>query len=504
MEKVAIVELNANELKLHFVDVVKNKSYVIYDTTTMPINLFKDYSEEDNFIKPAVIKDILEILCVFKSMIAEEQVVDTLCYATSKISEAKNLNGFINEMFNASGLKFNIMTPEEEINYIYTSVINTFNKPKGIIVNVGNFNTEILVYNRRNILNTLIIPVGDIAVTNKYSTESKETFYSKIAEEVTKVLDTAEWLKEPYEEFEVIGVGNVFKNIGVLARKASKYPLEVAHNYNMSMDTFSKVYSVISGQEITGSKIKGLPVSDSKSFQGGIAIVNTILNYINKPSVAISNFNQIEGVLFNYAIHLTLEKPIMDVLGYSLQVINDYYNEKRAKCTEKVYNISMILYRQLKVLHKLTNKMYQRVLRIASYMSNSGLRIDLSNADKAAFNLILSSNIYGVNQNEILLAAFVVMAKNADNFNLKEWVRYSEMLTEEDLKAVQKLSVILHLAEALNITGFGAVDDISCDILGDSVIIKTIVNRDAQFEINYAKQINNDFKKAFNKHADIL
>ncbi|MBO7219406.1 MAG: hypothetical protein J6V40_05480, partial [Clostridia bacterium] len=420
MEKVAIVELNANELKLHFVDVVKNKSYVIYDTTTMPINLFKDYSEDDNFIKPAVIKDILEILCVFKSMIAEEQVVETLCYATSKISEAKNLNGFINEMFNASGLKFNIMTPEEEINYIYTSVINTFNKPKGIIVNVGNFNTEILVYNRRNILNTLIIPVGDIAVTNKYFTEAKETFYSKIAEEVTKVLDTAEWLKEPYEEFEVIGVGNVFKNIGVLARKASKYPLEVAHNYNMSMDTFSKVYSVISGQEITGSKIKGLPVSDSKSFQGGIAIVNTILNYINKPSVAISNFNQIEGVLFNYAIHLTLEKPIMDVLGYSLQVINDYYNEKRAKCTEKVYNISMILYRQLKVLHKLTNKMYQRVLRIASYMSNSGLRIDLSNADKAAFNLILSSNIYGVNQNEILLAAFVVMAKNADNFNLKE------------------------------------------------------------------------------------
>ena len=90
------------------------------------------------------------------------------------------------------------------------------------------------------------------------------------------------------------------------------------------------------------------------------------------------------------------------------------------------------------------------------------------------------------------------------DFNLKEWVRYSELLTEEDLKAVQKLSVILRLAEALNITGFGAVDDISCDILGDSVIIKTIVNRDAQFEINYAKQINTDFKKAFNKHADIL
>ena len=38
--------------------------------------------------------------------------------------------------------------------------------------------------------------------------------------------------------------------------------------------------------------------------------------------------------------------------------------------------------------------------------------------------------------------------------------------------------IIVRLAEALDVTGFGLVDDISCDILGDSVIMKTIVSKE--------------------------
>ena len=66
------------------------------------------------------------------------------------------------------------------------------------------------------------------------------------------------------------------------------------------------------------------------------------------------------------------------------------------------------------------------------------------------------------------------------------------------------MSVVLKIAEALDITGFGAVDDISCDILGDSVIMKTIVNKDATFEINYTMLCGPDFKKAFGKNLEVL
>jgi hypothetical protein len=96
------------------------------------------------------------------------------------------------------------------------------------------------------------------------------------------------------------------------------------------------------------------------------------------------------------------------------------------------------------------------------------------------------------------------MSKNSDNFNLSEWVKYKEYLTEEDLSAVRKLAVVLKLAEALDITGFGNITDVSCDILGDSVIMKTITTGEANFEINYAMLCGVEFKKIFAKNLEVL
>ena len=69
---------------------------------------------------------------------------------------------------------------------------------------------------------------------------------------------------------------------------------------------------------------------------------------------------------------------------------------------------------------------------------------------------------------------------------------------------MKKLSVILKLAESLDITGFESVIDISSDILGDSVIMKTIVSKNADFEIDYTMLCGPDFKKAFGKNLEVL
>ena len=75
-----------------------------------------------------------------------------------------------------------------------------------------------------------------------------------------------------------------------------------------------------------------------------------------------------------------------------------------------------------------------------------------------------------------------------------------DAMTLEDARkaaidAVKKLSVILKIAEALDITGFGLVTDINSDILGDSVIMKTVVEGDPNFEIKYTMLCGPEFKK---------
>ena len=502
LEKIAVIEIKTTSVQLKLIDMVTNKYYQPSRTIEMPINLIKDFYT-DMFIKPTVVKEINEILKVYKQIIDTSECVETICIASDILTEAKNQNGVLNELLVVNGFRFQVMNEEEKVNAVYTSVINSFNKPKGVIIDVEDYNTQVVVYNRRNILATANIPFGSVSLLEANNDKTFEERENLVMAKVKEIFEECGIVEALPEEYEVIGVGDVFKDFGVVCRKAKKYPIELAHNFLANKTDFEKVYNLIKGYDVNSStKIKGIALHNSKYFPTGMQVIKAVLDNFDREDFCISKLNKADGLLFHKVIPLTIEKPISDTLGYSLQMLNEFYDMKPNN-SQQVYELAMILFKQLKVLHKLPRP-YVKVLRIAAYLSNAGYRVDLDNADKVVFDIIQNSSIYGVGHIEIILAAFVALNKNPDNFNLSEWVRYKEYLTEEDLAAVKKLSVVLKIAEALDITGFGAVDDISCDILGDSVIMKTIVSKDATFEINYTMLCGPDFKKAFGKNLEVL
>ena len=502
MEKIAVIEIKTTSVKLQLVDIISNKYFEISKVIDMPINLTKDFYS-DMFIKPTVVKEINDILKVYKQIIEANECIETICTASEVLAEAKNQNGVINELNVTNGFKFEVQGEEDRANSVYTAVINSFNRPKGVIINVNEHATDVIVYNRRNIINKISIPYGSVKLYDEGLEKTFEEREDLVRSELDKLLEESNLMAELPEEFDIVGTGEVFKDFGTVCRKAKKYPIELVHNFVASKTDFEKVYNLIKGYDLSSStKIKGISLHNSKYFPTGLQIIKVILDKFENNEFAISKLGVVEGMLFNKVIPLTIEKPISDTLGYSLQVINDYY-DKKPNNSQHVYELSMVLFKQLKVLHKLP-RVYVKVLRIASYLSNCGYRVGLDNADKVVFDIIKNSTIFGVGHVEILLAAFVAVSKNPDNFNLSEWVRYKEYVTEEDLAAVKKLAVILKLAESLDITGFGAVLDISSDILGDSVIMKTIVEGNASFEIDYTMLCGPDFKKSFGKNLEVL
>ena len=75
---------------------------------------------------------------------------------------------------------------------------------------------------------------------------------------------------------------------------------------------------------------------------------------------------------------------------------------------------------------------------------------------------------------------------------------------ESLLDAVKKLGVLLRIAESLDRSMSGMVTGVNCDVLGDSVIMKTEVAGDASLEIRDASGANTEFKRAFRKNLEIL
>jgi exopolyphosphatase/guanosine-5'-triphosphate,3'-diphosphate pyrophosphatase len=178
-------------------------------------------------------------------------------------------------------------------------------------------------------------------------------------------------------------------------------------------------------------------------------------------------------------------------------------DEVDIKHSEQVFNLAMLLFKQLRVLHKLP-RIYVKVLRIASVLHDSGKKINSADHAKYSYYSILGADVFGAGHKEIVMAAFVASLHAGADLNLAEWIKYKDLLTEEDLDAVKKLGVMLSLAEKLDRLKNSVIVDVNCDILGDSVIMKTVSTGDADYQICKALECCKDFEKYFNKKLEIL
>jgi exopolyphosphatase/guanosine-5'-triphosphate,3'-diphosphate pyrophosphatase len=206
--------------------------------------------------------------------------------------------------------------------------------------------------------------------------------------------------------------------------------------------------------------------------------------------------------MFNYAVPTTLDKPISDVLGFSLNSLVDFFGCNQ-KHTEQVVNLSVQLFKQLRVLHKFPRQ-YLKILKVASYLYDSGKKVGFYNFEKHSGYIILNTNIYGISHRDLVMASFVASNTAIEDINPFDWARYRDLVNDEDIDAVRKMGIILRIASCLDRSLSSVVKGINCDILGDSVIMKTEVDGDATLEINSALEIGADFRKIFKKNLEIL
>lgn len=302
---------------------------------------------------------------------------------------------------------------------------------------------------------------------------------------------------------QMIGVGGTFRNLYKINRLVRKYPLSIVHNYSFAADDFRSVYEMVRVLDVEKRKrIRGLSPNRADIMPAALAIVKSFLDYLHIENFLVSGCGLREGIMFNQAVPMTEERPISDVLGYSLSTLLKYYGCDEAH-VEHVVKLSIQLFKQLRVLHKFP-RVYLKVLKIAASLHDCGKRVRFYNNQQHSRYIILNSPIHGATHREIVLAAFVAGCHTKEDLASSDWARYKDIVSEEDVEIVRKLGVLLRIAESLDRSGQGVVTGINCDVLGDSVIMKTEVTGDATLEISQALKANTDFKRTFKKNLEIL
>lgn len=493
MENIAYIQFDERKLRLLIVQ-SRNGRYRVLEEVENFYDLTNDIVK-DCLFSPKSKADILKVLNIYRYTIETFKVEKMIALASNIIVKARNYRGLLDEIYTNTGMNFIIANDDELVKNIYLSCMDKIDASKGFIVNIGSYSTLILKFNRRNVVEYNSIPYG-------YSNMSNSGMnFSDMVSAVKKELKKSPLVKG-IEEETIIGCGDSFIDIARIAKKLTRFPLEIDNNYDLTATALSKVTDFareVDSQKV--KKIKGLGHVGAQSLNGGLAIICALFEVLKLSTVTVSSANAMEGVMLSNLVGTANEK-YSDLLQNSL---DNYYEFKKEglSINGNVYDMAILLFKQLKVVHKLP-RIYVKPLKIAAYMFDCGKFINFQNYQKHCFYAILNSNIVGATQKDILLAALACTCQNLDNFNLAEIMKYKELLNDEDVEAIRKLGILVNLAVNLNASRKNVINDIVCDILGDSIIMKTVVTSDPTFEIIQSMKIADDFKKIFKKSLQII
>ena len=360
-------------------------------------------------------------------------------------------------------------------------------------------------YVRKNLLNYETLPFGAVTLTELFAQDGlkPEEQAAKVEEFFTEQLKRIDWLKELDPETQLIGVGGSFRSLCKLVKMTKRSPLNTVHNCRITLDEFENVYDMIKVLDLDKKKrIKGISSERADILPSALAAMNSFIKYVGFEKIAISGCGLREGIMFNYAVPTTIEKPISDVLTYSLQTLVRFYN-CNVKHVEHVVNLSVQLFKQLRVLHKFPRQ-YLKILKVVAMLHDAGAAIKYYDYEKHTAYIIQNASIYGLTNREMVMASLVAAVHKNDEFQMSDIVRFKAYVSEEDVDAIRKLGIMLRIAESLDRSMSGCVLTLNCDVLGDSVIMKTEVDGDASLEIKDALNASNDFRRIFRKNLEIL
>ena len=503
MEKIGIIDLGSNTARLVIVDMFTDGHFMVVDELKESVRLGQDM-DRDGFLKPQRIAETIKTLKMFKRLCDARGVDRILAVGTAAVRRAKNKRSFLDEIQVTCNITIRVLSEEEEAVLVYRGVINSMDIPKGLILEIGGGSTKIIHYNRRNLLNYAVLPFGAVTLTDLFAGDnSPEEAVKHVEEFFTEQFKQIPWLSEVDSETQMIGVGGSFRNLFKIMRMVKKYPLDMPHNYHVDTEDFTGIYDMIRVVDVDKRKrIKGLSPNRADIMPAALGIVKSFISYMNIQSFTISGCGLREGLMLNQALPITMEKPISDVLGYSLETLIKYYGCD-VKHVEHVTMLAVQLFKQLRVLHKFPRQ-YLKVLKIASFMHDCGERMKFYQHARHSWYMILNSSIFGATHRELILASFVAGCHNREDVPLIEWQKYKDIVLEEDFEVVKKLGVLLRIAESLDRTHCGVITGVDCDVLGDAVILKTIYSGDHALEIRDASMANAEFKRAFKKNLEIL
>ena len=466
MKNVGVIDIGSNSMRLILIEIGKKNYFRVIDEVKETVRLGMDMTA-DGRLDPIRMGKAISTLSSFKSLCEGLGECNVFSVATEAVRRASNQKEFLHIVKETLNMEIRVLTGAQEAYYDYFGVINSMDFPSGLIMDIGGSSTELIWVKNKTRKEVISLPFGAINITDQFKLTDKMN--SNTEKELTKYLMAqfrkVAWL-EGVKNLPLIGVGGTVRNIGKISRKTNNYPIDRSHNYQMESSEVLNIYDLIKYKNLEQrKKVKGLSKERSDMFIGGFSVATALMKFCNNPRLIVSGSGLREGLIYEI---LRGEQVIKDVLESSLNNVIKTFNIDKTHAYH-VWKLAESLYTQLKPLHKINGNSY-KILKTAALLNDCGKTINFYNYHKHNFYMITNSPINGLTHKELIMAAYTMMLSVKENFDIDN-SPYAMLLSEDDKYVIQRLGILLRLAECFDRKRNGNITKVECKLRSDRLFL---------------------------------
>jgi exopolyphosphatase/guanosine-5'-triphosphate,3'-diphosphate pyrophosphatase len=303
--KVSVIDLGFNSAKLVNYYVNRNNSYKAYDQKKIDVRLGSGFDKQ-NGLRREAIRRTIDGLKLFKSIIDFHTIGHILPIATSAVRDACNKVEFLREVYFETGLRFKVLSGQEEAFYSYYGTQRYLRGTKNVVYfDLGGGSMEILYSENANIKKAISIPIGTLRITQAYkkstSQFSKDNYDSMRQYLLNSIPDRTELGIKPQSV--LVGGGGTIRAAARCDRELKGvYPLKKAQRYKLnyrSINSISNLLWKLKTEEII-KRTEAINRSRAETIVAGLCIITTLMSKLGFEEVTVSSSGLREGILSSF------------------------------------------------------------------------------------------------------------------------------------------------------------------------------------------------------------
>lgn len=446
----AVIYIGSNAVTLKIGE--KSSKKKILEYLEYPLFLGKD-----TFVKEKIGLEKVDKLCGildnYKNIINQYKINKIKVFATAALREAKNKDAIVDQIKVRTGFEVEVLDDPEEKTYIYKEICrklakySDFGDKEALITSIGTGSIGVAAYSNGSILFNQTLKVGAMKLSEIFEPvyEASGEFYIVLEEYLkgfTYVLKNLIPIKK-IKYF--IGAGQELHIIGELC----SYKKDENFVYIKKKDLYN-LYDNL--KENTAEYIMekyNFQEEKAESILPSLVIYKTMLEFTDADEI-LCPFAVLPDVILHEMLYIEdaeiLNKQFnKNTIIAAKNVAKRYfYNEEHAEIVEMV---ALAIFDKLHKIHGMGER-ERLILQVSAILHDVGKYINVKNHYDHSYNIIKSSDIVGLGNQELEIAANIARYHSSQTPTMEH--RGFKTLDSAKKLLVMKLSAIMRIADSID------------------------------------------------------